>query len=144
MRACRGILAALFAACSSPVASPEAALGEYPLMMVNGEPLPVSVTAPNGCEAVFGGGKLALSTTMDFSLRLSYGYQCSDGQTGHSDISAVGPYQRSRNVFYLRPDPGETISATLDGDFMTIRLSGTTGWGNSAFLLGPRRPLTSN
>ena len=137
------VLPLIAAACTNSQAPvPEAALGRYPLVTVNGQALPQPHTVSNGCVAIFGSGHLDLLTRTTFLLQLNYGYSCPDESTGQDALVLSGTFRQSRQV--LSMNAGATrVSGQLDGDFITVNFSDVLAvlWNAPVFRMGPREDV---
>ena len=133
-------------ACSETTAPTTIQPGVYPLVGVNGKPLPVQLM-PNGCPASFTSGVLTLAATGAFNVTLNWQGNCPGAPLVLSAIHCSGAYTPAAATSFALTGTvsGGGITCEFDvtgnGTHVEGRLVGADKgiWGNPSFDLGPRQ-----
>ena len=110
-----GLSAALLVGCGDPL-TPEEVAGTYPLVTVNGENLPYTVSSTPGFPHAIEGAVIALNPDGQFLLVVFI----TIGQGQVLDFTGSGTYTLGRDTVRLAFQGTDVLTGTIVGDLITI------------------------
>ena len=122
------LMGILLTACGDPF-SPEGVSGVYNLESINGSPIPFSETETQDGVTItveVTAGSVTLNTTGTWSLSITASFTIGSITTGDTETESGTFELVPPSTIRLTDSDGDTISATLDGDGLTVTDGGDT------------------